>query len=474
MFCRFCGKEAQDGQKFCPYCGKKDDTIVYITQPVSTVAPTPAPTVNAAPIQQNTTTAPAEQKKKKSKLPIIIIALLLVVAIVAGVIFVPGLLKGKEEDKEKEQTVSETTDEYTDESSEGKEESNEGNTDADANEDGTVTVWVLKEIAFSEEAPDWERIEYDYDEYGRVLVEKLYEVSQKGVTCHEWRSITYNDQGKIDRYTIEDYYSMEQEYDENGNITEVILYVDSDIYCHYFYEYDENGNLKRRTAKEGSVEYTETEYQYNEDGGLIKETHYWEDGSVSSLYEYDGQGNHVKDTLYYDGKLYNVTLYENGLKSEEREYDSDGNEYIKYVCRYDSEGRLVEKTEYDAESGGNSSFTNSYKYNESGQLVEVIYTDGYSRSVSSDGDQEVVETCYYGAKVTCEYDENGRLIAVKYFELDEEDGVTTEEFGHDVSFKYISFELTLEQAEVAENIQKEVGLDNYIEAMFINEKKLLW
>lgn len=75
MFCQYCGKEIDAGQKFCPYCGKLVDG--------STGKGTSTPE-NA---QSRPTVKPADKPKKKEKkwpIVLIIIAVLIIILIVAN------------------------------------------------------------------------------------------------------------------------------------------------------------------------------------------------------------------------------------------------------------------------------------------------------------------------------------------------------------------------------------------------------
>lgn len=294
MFCRFCGKEVQDGQKFCPYCGKKGDVDNCISQPVSKVVPTPAFVTNAVPVQQSVVIAPAEQKKKKSKLPIIIIALVLVAAIVAGVIFLPGLLNKAEKNNPEE--------------------------------NGDGVVWVLSKY----------RVDYYGDKYSID-----FEYNEKGLVDKVERVYTYSD-GVVEKCLIE------IKYDENDRITEEIECWEGDSAEHTYYRYDQAGNL---TEKEYG-DWIEV-YEYDENGVAI-EMYEYVNGELENhmlltaeeddigRYEYDSQNRIIKEYEYYDGEKVVITEYKynDDGKICESEYKSD---YVRYIFEYDANGNLIRR-----------------------------------------------------------------------------------------------------------------------------------
>lgn len=86
MFCGNCGKQLQDGAKFCPACG----TAIYQEENNNIEQHTVE-----EPIKDNgVETTPVKQKSKKA-LWIPIVAVACVAAIVAGIFLLPGLLKSR-------------------------------------------------------------------------------------------------------------------------------------------------------------------------------------------------------------------------------------------------------------------------------------------------------------------------------------------------------------------------------------------
>ncbi len=118
------------------------------------------------------------------------------------------------------------------------------------------------------------------------------------------------------------YLSYINELDKNGNT--VYLTVNT---------YDENGNIIKQIATDcESVERTET--YYNEYGLVTKQMYYYGD-RLNSYYEftYDENGNQTSYRIFNSNGTVNYGKY----------YD------LNYDAKYDSHGRVVERTYYYAE-----------------------------------------------------------------------------------------------------------------------------
>ena len=104
MFCTKCGKENEDGAKFCNGCGATFESPVTPVAPVTpVVAPAPAPTEATAP-------APQQPKKKTGLIIGIVVAVVaVIVAVVLAIVLLGGKDNNKKDDKEEETTKIETT-----------------------------------------------------------------------------------------------------------------------------------------------------------------------------------------------------------------------------------------------------------------------------------------------------------------------------------------------------------------------------
>lgn len=122
------------------------------------------------------------------------------------------------------------------------------------------------------------------------------------------------------------------------------------------YEYDVNGNIVKENIYSGRELSRSTEYDAN--GNRVKLTFYNDDGSVwrYSIYENDANGNCIKETEY-DGDNGSVSVYyiyendANGNCIKKTYYRSDGSVIEYYVYENDANGNCVKETVYDGYNG---------------------------------------------------------------------------------------------------------------------------
>ena len=266
MFCNNCGKEINSEWKACPYCGEKNENCVQQS---------PVPPVQSNPVQSTfnqNVYAPmnVQPPKKKSKLPIIITALVLVVAIVLGVIFVPGLLKGDDKDN-----------------------------DGDNGEKDTVTVWVISKV----------RCINDY--VSNKVTEGTYTYSDDYKTVNYEYACTkgteyFDESGKLKK--SEYVYNPEQSINQSYR---------------YLYSYDNEGRLIKieihNLKYNSDVEITE--YTYKDNGDRMN---YWNDDIyVGEYIVFDSEGYIAE----------RVTLLSDGERAFRRfyTYEKDKNGNITYI-----------------------------------------------------------------------------------------------------------------------------------------------
>ncbi len=180
-------------------------------------------------------------------------------------------------------------------------------------------------------------------------------------------------------------------YDLAGNLLE--KKTDTNYTC--LYEYDQNGNLLKETNTNENVTFI-TQNEYNADGRLIKTEMADEQGNLQQryLYEYWENGN-IKKATYEDGSGYVDTIeyWENG--NIKKDSNSKGRVEIYY---YDEKERLVES---DIFVYGALSSNIQYQYDEEDKIVlvnRVIYDEDIYRDVYE-----------------YEYDEEGRSILEKLY-----------------------------------------------------------
>lgn len=294
----------------------------------------------------------------------------------------------------------------------------------------------------------WSAEENEYDENGNLIKSSSYDADRKFTSYSVYG---YNESGKrikISEYDGDDkltgyteikrdgkYVLSETVYDADGNKTEYTEYLENTP------DYNTYSRTKR--------------YEKYENGKLAELREYNEDGKMTKLISYDGEGNKklyeeyvtlkVKHNgyegisaviktheTYNDGKLEHRTEYEydeNGNRTKISEYDGEGKlieytetkydgERILSESRYDGNGKLIRRTEDEYDENGkklkSSVYNNgglegykSYHYNESGRLIKVTACDAYNRIVNY---YEIEYTDENGNGKTHEYDKNGNLL----------------------------------------------------------------
>lgn len=294
----------------------------------------------------------------------------------------------------------------------------------------------------------WSAEENEYDENGNLIKSSSYDADRKFTSYSVYG---YNESGKrikISEYDGDDkltgyteikrdgkYVLSETVYDADGNKTEYTEYLENTP------DYNTYSRTKR--------------YEKYENGKLAELREYNEDGRMTKLISYDGEGNKklyeeyvtlkVKHNgyegisaviktreTYNDGKLEHRTEYEydeNGNRTKISEYDGEGKlieyaetkydgERILSESRYDGNGKLIRRTEDEYDENGkklkSSVYNNgglegykSYHYNESGRLIKVTACDAYNRIVNY---YEIEYTDENGNGKTHEYDKNGNLL----------------------------------------------------------------
>lgn len=240
------------------------------------------------------------------------------------------------------------------------------------------------------------------------VTEEKKEDSEEAVVQQDGESVVIEEEEEPKNYTM-------NVYDEAGNLVETEVWKD-----------DECVSGKWMTVREDEItDYYAMEKEYNEYGDLIKETYYDKEGNliVSDLSysydrEYDGAGNLLKTTVCdLDGNCVRIQYEENGesvtecydeegqlesisrnAKNEDGErikeevYNSDGSVYVLREEEYDEDGRIIKYVYSSEEKTSNTVYT----YNEDGTGVsETTITD-------ADGNQ-------WKSSVG-EYDENGECI----------------------------------------------------------------
>lgn len=313
------------------------------------------------------------------------------------------------------------------------------------NKNGETT----KSENYSSNGKLWSAEEYEYDESGNLIKSSSYDADRKFTSYSVYG---YNESGKRIKVS---------KYDGSGTLTEYTEIKRNGDYILSETVYDADGNKTKYTEYlENTPDYNTysrtKRYEKYENGKLAELREYNEDGRMTKLISYDGEGNKklyeeyvtlkvkhngyegisavikTHETYNDDGKLEHRTEYEydeNGNRTKISEYDGEGKlieytetkydgERILSESRYDGNGKLIRRTEDEYDENGkklkSSVYNNgglegykSYHYNESGRLIKVTACDAYSRIVNY---YEIEYTDENGNGKTHEYDKNGNLL----------------------------------------------------------------
>ena len=180
----------------------------------------------------------------------------------------------------------------------------------------------------------------------------------------------------------------------------------TDNICTYFSEYDTNGNVTK-VSYDGNIENTYSyEYNYYDNGNMKEVKSYGTDGIIRYEKEYDTKGRCIKETNYnIDGSISNI--FETSYN-----YDANGKVILENGTGgnsefvYDERGNIVKSLYSD--KNGKLIYYCTYKYDNSNNLLRYIfyYADGTRRYT-------------YGDDIEYEYDKfNNKTHEIWYGEDD--------------------------------------------------------
>jgi YD repeat-containing protein len=361
MYCEHCGVENDNDAKFCVSCGKTMDSIL-----------------------QNDDLKTENNSSEKTKvIPIIIIVVsLCVVAIIAIAILANNSTGGNNKisssDKKNDQTaVLNLLDRETTPLNYGLFQNSFTN-----GKEYLKTMYAFKsnpeEFSYDENYID------AYEANYTMKYEFLYENGDANLTV---QAQEFSRDSSDEPADFEHSYYFGRDYENKNRLQAYNSYwIDSQNEEHdddyWYYSYDENGNLTEMSDATG-----DDNYYYYDGYGVLSEKYYDDDtysftyekdenGNISSVsryigetlkrryeYEYDFDGNIVKETFYY--------------------YDSDKGEMLLSVSsfNYDEHGNVTTETKekYSEFSGEyEDTETTSYYYNENYNIVKKTITDKYS------------------------------------------------------------------------------------------------
>lgn len=232
---------------------------------------------------------------------------------------------------------------------------------------------------------------YQYDEYDRLIVCEMLELSDSGSIASEVLSLSYNDDATL---------PSGYEWSEDG----IVCWKGTDI------TYDRNGQLLTSSC---------TYYDGSEiDGALTCISCFDEAGRLINYREMWQSGED-------EGGVYTELTYNsNGLLNDETRFDIDGDTKLlssKNVYEYDNDGNCISETySYYAADGitVESTSTTTYTYNENDQLTSEIRGNGEGNRYTYDSNGLMISEVYVFEDGTESdpvayqwiFDDNGRLL----------------------------------------------------------------
>lgn len=215
-------------------------------------------------------------------------------------------------------------------------------------------------------------------------------------------------------------------FDDNGNLTELIIYkADGKVFSMESYKYDSIRDIMtgyvRYDGNRGQIVYKKA-FRYDQNGNKLREVGFDGQSNYKNDYVYDANGNlteivyYIRDILFqrrkfvYSGNNRTINVYNNEEKFdfkieqkfdakgniiEDIEYQPDGTEKMRYAYKYNASGDKIEEYMYEF---GNLSYKKTYEYNGK-KLVRIT-------QYTPEGNQ--FDACKY------EYNAQG-LLAVEYF-----------------------------------------------------------
>ncbi len=212
------------------------------------------------------------------------------------------------------------------------------------------------------------------------------------------------------------------------------------------YEYDTNGNrVKEIFQYDGSSTDKIIEFTYDDEGKKLTATENADNVSYIIEYEYDSDKKLIRETLHYKDENGNDSI----MSSTEYTYDSDKN--LIEETRYVEDGTESTKAKYEYNGVGDkiSESTDFYEYADMLGYTNVLYEYEYD-----DQNRLSLSTRYedgqLDSKVITEYDDNYNILReTKYDENDSLESIT--------EYKYMRLQdyLDSEKKDIAEQEMEE-------------------
>ena len=217
----------------------------------------------------------------------------------------------------------------------------------------------------------FEEHSYEYDKNGDLVKENVY----YNGNLSSYSVFEYTDGNKVESvYDNNDKPKTVREYYEDGSVKSELSYGYSDEPETYI-EYDEEG---LQIFKESYKYNYQVEYEYDKSGNLMRETETDHDSSGVKVFktDYDAAGIAILRTVTYpDGSM--VIDRDVEIRTEDGvrviiERGIDGELKYRTTEEYDEGGYLIRSITYDAQDDRILS-SNEYKYDSEGRVIEKTY-----------------------------------------------------------------------------------------------------
>lgn len=162
---------------------------------------------------------------------------------------------------------------------------------------------------------------------------------------------------------------------------------------------------------------SENEQQPINDAG--EKIHYYDDGTIWYIEEFNAAGNIIKMTYYReDGTLFSILeCNSDGIKTKNSSYDTD--EILDYTEEFDLEGRIIKNTDYNIDGSIDGWKENEYSSDRKYSKHSEYDGDGNIKNwheIEYNSDGKMIKDTYYDADGSLlrwyeyEYNSEGRLI----------------------------------------------------------------
>lgn len=189
-------------------------------------------------------------------------------------------------------------------------------------------------------------------------------------------------------------------YPLKGNVKSVVVYEvwdeESDPEPYATFEFCENGDVMAYYPEMlgDSSDYHSYKYKYNANGELVgvTKTNYYESTEDRIVCVYDSEGRLIQKTEQYSAYRYSYDA--NGNLVEMRTLDADDGSVLDiYRYKYDANGNRIEEVRMSPD--GNESQKIMYRYNAEGKIVSVKEYDAFTQNYTT---------------LECEFDAMGNFV----------------------------------------------------------------